>query len=134
MLAGVRSLTVSRLVAAPPDVVWDLLVTVDRWPAWGPSVRAVELGTPRIALGSRGVVTTVVGARLPFEVTVFDGGHRWAWRVANVPATDHRVEAVDGATRVTFGVPWPAAPYLAVCAAALRRIERLAIGTVTPKP
>ena len=110
--------------------MWDLLVTVEQWPRWGPSVRAVALDTARIVGASRGTVDTVLGVTLPFEVTAFEEGRAWSWRVAGLPATDHTVVGVDGGTRVTFGVPWLAAPYLGVCALALRRIERLvAVGT-----
>jgi hypothetical protein len=113
------------------DVVWRLLVEVDRWPEWGPSVRAVHLDQvdrdeERIRLGSRGTVEAIGGVRLPFEVTELDEGRRWAWRVRGVQATDHTVEPVDAGCRVTFGVPWPFAPYLAVCERALRHLEHLA--------
>lgn len=120
-----RRLHVSRVVAAPLDVVWDALVRVDRWPQWGPSIRAVELDAERISLGSRGSVQTLGGPRLHFEVTELIEMSSWAWRVAGVDATDHVVESVPGGTRVTFGVPWIAAGYLGVCAVALRRIDRL---------
>lgn len=120
-----RRLHVSRVVPVPLDVVWDVLVRVDRWPQWGPSIRAVELDTERIRLGSRGSVETVGGARLRFEITELTELSSWAWRVAGIDATDHVVESVPGGTRVTFGVPLVAAGYLAVCAVALRRIDRL---------
>ncbi|MBK9178280.1 MAG: SRPBCC family protein [Acidimicrobiales bacterium] len=127
-----RRLRASRLVAAPQALVWDLLVTVARWPRWGPSVRAVELDTERITLGSRGVVETVVGVRLPFEVTRFEPDRSWSWSVRGVQATDHAVETTATGTRVSFGVPWVAAPYLGVCAVALRRLERLAVQEIGP--
>jgi uncharacterized protein YndB with AHSA1/START domain len=121
----VKKLWVSRVVAAPPAVVWDLLVDVAAWPRWGPSVRAVSLDGERIKLGSRGVVETVGGFRLPFEVTAMDDGRAWSWTVGGIAATDHAVEPTPDGTRVSFGVPWVAAPYLGVCALALHRIERL---------
>jgi uncharacterized protein YndB with AHSA1/START domain len=126
----VRRLRVSRSVAAPPAVVWDLLVTVARWPRWGPSVRAVELDTERIELGSRGVVETVAGVRLPFEITRFEPGRAWSWAVRGIAATDHVVVPAAAGTRVSFGVPWLAVPYLGVCAVALRRLDRLAAAEV----
>jgi hypothetical protein len=67
-----------------------------------------------------------VGPALPFEVTELVPGRRWSWRVARVPATTHAVEPVGAGTRVTFGVPLWAPAYLAVCALALRRLDRLA--------
>jgi hypothetical protein len=122
-----RRLRVSRVVAAPVDVVWTVLISVDQWPKWGPSVRAVECETPRIAAGTRGHIVTAVGLRLPFEITRFDPGHAWWWKVGGMQATDHAVEPTPTGTRISFGVPWPAAPYLTICAVALRRIEQLAM-------
>ncbi len=119
--------SISRSIAAPPDVAWRLLTDLDAWPQWGPSVSGASLDTDELRLGSRGAVHTRAGVSLPFEVTVFEDGRRWAWKVAGVTATDHWVEATPEGCRVTFGVPWWAPGYLAVCAIALRRIERLAL-------
>lgn len=123
---------VHRIVEAPAPVLWDLLVTVARWPDWGPSVRGVELDTEQIGLGSRGRVVTIGGLRLPFEVTAFDPGASWSWRVGGVRATDHTVEPRPGGCRVGIAVHWAAAPYLGVCALALRRLERLARADARP--
>jgi hypothetical protein len=119
--------SVSRTLAAPPDEVWRLLVEVENWPRWGPTVSQVRLDHSggRIHEGSTGMVVPPIGVPLPFRVTDFVEGHRWSWRVAGVPATSHRVEAVGAGARVTFGVPWWAPAYLAVCELALRRLERL---------
>jgi len=72
-------------------------------------------------------VTSIVGVDLPFEITEFDDGAHWGWKVAGVGATDHTVEPL-GADRcaVSFGVPWPLAPYLVVCRVALTRLAALA--------
>jgi len=114
-------------VAAPAAVPWDLLTNVDRWPDWGPSVRAARLDTGPFGRGARGRVTTALGFDLPFEVTNFEPGRSWSWSVAGVPATDHRVESVGAdACRVGFGVPAIAFPYLLVCRVALARIAELA--------
>lgn len=120
-----------RDLAAPAPVAWDLLVDTTRWPAWGPTVAGAEItaggdGT-RIALGATGTVRTPVGLGLPFRITELDPGSRWAWAVAGVAATAHRVQPLgDDRCRVTFEVPRWALPYLGVCAVALRRLERLA--------
>jgi hypothetical protein len=120
------TLWVYRDIDAPADAVWELLTNPDRWPAWGPTVRHAELFGHNFEAGGTGVVTTVLGLRLPFEITTQDG-ERWAWKVAGVPATDHTVQALTpDRCRVGFGVPWPAAPYLAICRVALRRLESMA--------
>lgn len=121
-----KRLWVSRDIAAPADVMWELLVDVRRWPEWGPSVRHATLATSRLELASTGTVRTVIGLELSFEVTSFEEGRSWSWNVAGYPATDHVVEARGpGASCVKFGVPWIAQPYLVVCRVALRRLEKL---------
>jgi uncharacterized protein YndB with AHSA1/START domain len=121
-----------RAIDAPAAVVWRVLTDLDQWPAWGPTVRAATLhrsddADPGLMAGARGTITTIVGVDLPFEITEVTEGRSWSWQVAGVPATSHAVEPVAAARcRAGFGVPLPAAPYLAVCAVALRRIERLA--------
>lgn len=116
-----------RTIDAPGDVLWTLLTDPDHWPAWGPSVRSAEIDGPRLEAGTTGTVTTAIGIDLPFEITSFEPGVQWSWKVAGVPATDHRVEALAPARcRVGFGVPAWAAPYLAVCRLALRRLDALA--------
>lgn len=123
--------SISRRIAAAPDVVWRLLTDLEAWPAWGPSIIGATIdpgsnASGDLRLGARGTVKTVVGVSLPFEVTDFVDGQQWAWAVAGVPATGHRVEATDDGCVVTFTVPWWAPGYLVVCALALGRIDRLA--------
>lgn len=73
------------------------------------------------------MVTTVFGFDIPFQITDYDDGAPWAWKVAGIRATSHTVgPAGPGRCRVGFRVRWPAAPYLAVCRVALRRIESIA--------
>lgn len=123
-------LWVSRTMAVPPDVVWGLLVDTRVWPLWGPSVaeaRLSEPGSTTLVHGSRGRVRAPVGPWVPFEVTELVPGVRWSWRVAGIPVTTHEVQPVGAGCRVRFGVPLWAPAYLAVCALALRRIERLAL-------
>lgn len=120
-------LSVHRDVEAPPETVWQLLVDLAAWPRWGPTVRRAELmDDSELHLGSRGRVWTPVGLSLPFEVTSFEPGRHWAWSVAGVPATDHRVEPHLGGTRLSMAAPLWAPAYLPVLATAVRRIDRLA--------
>ncbi|CQR50092.1 SRPBCC family protein [Haloferax massiliensis] len=122
-----RRLAVSRRISAPADAAWDVLVSVADWPDWGPSVSAVRGVDGRIEAGSRGEVR-VAGVWVPFSIeTCDDEARRWTWRVAGVRATGHRVNPIGlDRCEVAFEVPVLAGPYAAVCAVALRRIERLA--------
>ncbi len=121
-------------IDAPSSTVWGLLVDLDAWPRWGPSVRRASVQGDVLAAGARGTVTTSLGLSLPFEVTSFEPGVGWAWKVGGIAATDHRVDSLGAdRCRVGFGVAWPAAPYLAVCRIALARIERLATDSTAPR-
>ncbi len=121
-------LTVDREIAAPPSAVWDLLVDLDAWPQWGPTVRGATLDDPytALALHATGTVQTSLLVALPFVVTEFDPGREWAWKVAGIPATRHRVDPLGDGARASIAVPVWAAPYLSVCAIALRRIADMA--------
>jgi hypothetical protein len=122
-----RMPTVVSRVGARPEAVWDVLVDLDAWPKWGPSVQRAELSEAGpMKLGSRGKVWTAVGVALPFTITEFEEDRCWAWDVAGIGATRHEVWPAGGGSCVAFGVPWWAPVYLPVCAVALRRIARLA--------
>lgn len=115
-----------REVPASTDAAWSLFTDLDRWPEWGPSVRAARLDGDDFVAGATGRVTTALGPTLPFEITeVTDDGdrRRWAWKVAGVPATAHTVDDLGGGrARIGFGVPAVVAPYLIVCRVALARM------------
>jgi uncharacterized protein YndB with AHSA1/START domain len=123
-------LTVDKYVAAAPSAVWRLLVDLDSWPQWGPTIRRARLDAPHaeLALHATGTVQTSLLVAVPFEVTEFEPGRHWAWKVAGVPATRHRVDAVGGGARVSISVPWWSAPYLTVCSVAVRRIDAMLTG------
>jgi hypothetical protein len=122
-------LEVSADIASSAAVAWALLTDTHAWPQWGPSVRAVESPTRVITAGTRGRVQTTVGLWVPFEITDWEEGACWAWRVTGVPATGHRVTPVSASScRVVFLIPRWAPFYRPVCRLALRRLDVLAIG------
>ena len=90
--------TTDRVIAAAPEAVWALLVDLEAWPRWGPTIARAKLShSGALALGSTGTVSTVFGVALPFTVTEFEPGRCWAWQVAGVPATRHEVrQALSG--------------------------------------
>lgn len=123
-------LTLGIDVAAPRPVVWQELIDLDRWPVWGPTVRAARLddGGRELYAGASGAVQTPVGLWLPLTVDDWQQGEdtwSWSWRVGGVPATTHAVAAVDAEhSRLQMGVPWWAPAYLGVIRVALSRIRR----------
>jgi uncharacterized protein YndB with AHSA1/START domain len=122
-----RMPTIERFVDAAPEVVWSVLVDLEAWPQWGPSVQRAELAeSGPLRLHSHGKVWTPLGVALPFTITEFEENKRWAWEVAGIGATSHEVRPSDGGSRVSFSVPWWAPAYLPVCAVALQRIAALA--------
>lgn len=120
-------LTAERVIAAPPAAAWALLVDLDAWPRWGPTIRRARLDEPYTGLGlhATGTVQTSLLVTVGFVVTEFDPGRHWAWKVAGVPATHHRVDPVGDGARVSIAVPWWSAPYVTVCSVAVRRIEAM---------
>lgn len=113
--------------AVPAPRIWQLLVDTHAWPKWGPSVRAVAAPTRFITAGTRGRVQTALGPWLPFEITDWEEGRTWAWRVGGVPATGHHVTPVtESSCRVAFTIPSWAPFYVPVCRLALRRLDGLA--------
>ncbi|MFT7598913.1 MAG: hypothetical protein ACI8TP_001838 [Acidimicrobiales bacterium] len=122
-----RKLWIHQDIDAAAVDVWPLLVEPRSWPQWGPSVKYAELEGEQLSEGTTGVVTTVFGIRLGFEITSYAEGSHWAWKVGGIDATDHRIEPLGSdRCRVSFGVPWSAAPYGLVCRIALQRIRTLA--------
>ena len=122
-----RRLVVSRDIDASADDAWRLLTDTERWPEWGPSVRAVEAAERIITDETTGRVRLPGGLWLPFEITsCLD--RRWTWTVARIPATGHFVEERDGGCRVGFELSVLAGGYAPVCARALGHIEKLLAG------
>ncbi|MFW5470554.1 SRPBCC family protein [Knoellia sp. CPCC 206435] len=124
-------LTLGIDVDAPADVAWDLLVRVDQWPRWGPTVRraVVDGGADRIAAGATGTVWTTPGPPLPFRIEAWEPHgpvRHWSWRVAGVTATGHTVRERQGGCRVEFTAPWWAPGYAPVLWLGLRRVRSLA--------
>jgi Polyketide cyclase / dehydrase and lipid transport len=123
--------SVDKLIAAPSSAVWDVLVDLKAWPKWGPTINRARLDPPHteLALHVTGTVLTSLGLAVPFVVTEFEPGRHWAWKVAGVPATHHRVEPVGDQTRAAIAVPFWATAYLTVCAIGLRRIDDMLTGS-----
>ena len=121
-----NQVSVGKFYQASPRLVWDLITDTTQWTHWGPTVKEVQLPERFIRQGSRGRVLTVSGIWLPFVVYEYEHARFWRWKVANVKATGHRIQAVEtGGCILWFDVPILAAPYALVCQIALVRIESL---------
>ena len=95
-------------VEAAPDVVWDVIRDVERWPEWTPSIRSLELigggqlGPDASAkIGLRGAGTSV------WRVTAYDPAARqFVWEASVLPGVrvsgGHRAEADSDGTRATL--------------------------------
>jgi hypothetical protein len=128
-----RRIVVSRHVDATQEAAWEVLTDTEQWPAWGPTVAAVESDSRFIRSGTRGRVKLPFAVWVPFEVTACRD-YRWTWRVARIPATGHRVDAVGDGTepcRPVFEIPPLAGGYAVVCANALQELALLADDTLT---
>ena len=114
-------------VGASADEVWRLISEFDHWPAWGPTVLAVDSSAGAVGPGVTGRVKTIAGVWLPFTIGQVEPGRSWNWRVAGVPMTGHNIADLDnGRTMVEFTVPILLAPYVLVLRSGLRRLKRLA--------
>jgi hypothetical protein len=89
------SIRFERACAAPPEVVYELLIDVERWPDWLSRARSAnweEPGSPRTREGAiRRIV--VSGLTMREEILVDDGPHHHAYRIlSGIPVTDHRAD------------------------------------------
>ena len=120
--------TTDRVIAARPEAVRALLVDLDAWPRWGPTIaRATVSDSGGSALGSSGTVWTVVGVALPFTVTEFEPGRRWAWTGRWCPG--HTPRGSPGTERLNgeFRCAVMGAGVSCGCAVALRRIDGMLV-------
>ncbi len=106
-------------VAASSDDVWRVMIDVERWPEWTPTIGRLErLDVGPFQVGSR---VRIHQPRLPkaiWTVTALEDGHAFEWQntmpgVRSVAG--HRVERREsGGARVTLTLRWtgPLAPLL----------------------
>jgi len=120
------NIQVSRVIDSPAEQAWRILTDTHCWPVGGPSVRAVDCSDRYIRTGSTGRVLAAIGLWADFEITDFEAGCYWSWRVYGIVATSHRMEPLGSKRcRVTFEVPLFAALYTLICKLALQRIAKM---------
>jgi uncharacterized protein YndB with AHSA1/START domain len=88
-------------IAAPPEIVWNVLTTIDRWPSWNPAVKfaslegVVEAGSKfRWKSGPATIRSTITDVEGPWRIA-------WAGTSFGLKATHvHTFEQRDGKTLV----------------------------------
>ncbi len=74
-------LEVSTSISAPPERVWDIIMDVERWHEWTPSITSIEKLTPGdLLVGSK---VRVKQPKLPvaeWTVTAIEPGRRMEWQ------------------------------------------------------
>jgi uncharacterized protein YndB with AHSA1/START domain len=94
-------------IAAPPDVVWEVLTDFNRWPTWNAAVKSMSAPEP-VAVGSvfrwkagPGRITSTIQHLEPPRLVA------WSGRTTGIRAIDvFRLEARDGTTFVREEESW----------------------------
>ncbi len=106
-----RSVSRTRIVSAPPRVIFDLLADPSKHALIDGSgtVKGSRTGAPlRLALGATFGMDMKFGVPYPIENTVveFEGDHVIAWRHFGGHRWRYELEPVDGGTKVTETFDW----------------------------
>jgi hypothetical protein len=88
-------------IAAAPELVWDVLTAIDRWPSWNPQVKSMDM-QGGIAEGSQfrwkagpGTITSTIRRVEPPRLIA------WTGKTFSIDAIHvYRLEARDGRTLV----------------------------------
>ena len=94
-------------MAAPPEVVWDVLTAFDRWPTWNPEVKSMSVQEP-VIVGSifrwragPSTVTSSIQRLEPLRLIA------WSGRTMRIRAIDvFQLDAHDGTTLVREEESW----------------------------
>lgn len=94
-------------IRADGEIVWDTIVSIDRWPSWNPDVGAATLGGP-VKEGTSFVWKAGPGRiRSIFRVVERPKVVGWTGKTLGIPAIHvYRLEAADGRTLVTTEESW----------------------------
>jgi uncharacterized protein YndB with AHSA1/START domain len=106
-----KQVSASRVIAAPPEKIFDVLADPAQHPAidGSGSVRAARPGGPeRLSLGARFGMDMKIGMpyKIQNEVVEFEEGRRIAWRHAGRHVWRYELEPVEGGTKVTETFDW----------------------------
>ncbi len=95
-------------IEAPPEVVWKVMIDVEKWPEWTRSMRKVEvMGDAPFGKGSSARVAARMTPRAVWTVTEFEENRSFTWeaKTANsVAVAEHVIEPVETGSSVTLSV------------------------------
>lgn len=100
-----------RACAAPPEVVYGLLIDVDRWPDWLPGTRSANWEEAARPGTREGAIRRIVvsGLTMREEILIDDGPHHHAYRIlSGIPVTDHRADVRIGEQAGGSHIAWRA--------------------------
>jgi uncharacterized membrane protein len=103
-----RSAT-SISIGAPPERVWAVMVDVERWPEWTPTMISVQrLDEGELRIGSRARVRQPKLPAAVWRVTSITPGRQFQWQAGNMLSkalAGHEIEPEGGAaSRVTLWI------------------------------
>ena len=90
-------------IGASPQLVWEVMADVERWPEWTSSMSSVELVEGPLRLGAR---VRIRQPRLPtavWEVTALDPGRALVWEASSPglhSSASHTISDRDGLAAV----------------------------------
>ena len=97
-------------VAAPPELVWDIIADFERWPEWNPDVKSISVDGRRAAAGTTftwkagpGTITSTVQkvdrpTAIGWTGTTFGirAIHSWRFEPREIGTVVHTVESWEG--------------------------------------
>src|ERR1700733_12215649 len=101
-------LTHSIEIAAPPEVVWNILIDVERWPEWTASMNRIErVEKSAFGLGSQARIEQPKLAKAVWTVTRFVPAKSFDWESRTTGAhtiAGHIIEATATGSKVTLTI------------------------------
>ncbi len=95
-------------IDATPDVVWAILMDVERWPTWTESMTRVDrFDHSPLAVGSRVKIKQPKLPAVVWKVTELEPGRAFVWKSRAPGMTsvgEHRIYGDDAPVRVTLSI------------------------------
>src|SRR5689334_22129953 len=99
-------LTESVVINATAEQIWPVLIDVERWREWTPSIQRVQVLDPPLALGSRAKIKQPRFPGVIWRVSAFDPHHSFTWTASSpgiISTAGHTIEELaDTTCRVTL--------------------------------